>query len=557
MLRRLEIENYGLIARAEIAFSDAATMFTGETGSGKTMIFGALAFALGARANADVVRRGSTRTVVTLAFEANDDLTKYFAESGFELDAGEEATILREMNESGKSSVRLNGRATTASNVREISGRIVEMVGQHEAQRLLDPAYHLDLLDRYGGDAALRARENVSDAYAQLTHSERALAALLEDEQKARERYADARYAQTEIEAAVIEVDEDRRLTERRRFLDNLEHIVASLRAAHEALAGDEGSSSAAFGAAGAALESIAAIDESLHEMAASAASLQAESSELAIRVARKLDDTEYDPAQVEAINARLDLLDGLKRKYGGTLESVLERARLSRSSVEEHELREERAGKLRAAVAAARALLDSRAAELTAIRKRSAVKLARAVASELKGLALDSACFDVALTALDRIGSDGAEKVELAFGANAGEPLRPLARVASGGELSRLLLAVVVVLASVRSPSALIFDEIDAGVGGATATAVGARVGRLARDGQVLCVTHLAQLATWADRHYLLEKHESKGATTISVREIEGDEERTAELARMLSGHGHDAALAHARSLLHRVAEA
>lgn len=555
MLRWLEISNYGLIERAEIQFSDGATIFTGETGSGKTMLLGAIAFALGARASADVVRRGAGKASVTLAFEPNASLLSRFDADGFEIDPGEEATIVREVTDAGKSSVRVNGRACTAGYVREIADHVAEIVGQHEAQRLLTPAYHLELLDRYAGTAAEQAKAAVSLAHEVHADRVRALAALQGDERKALERYEDAAFAVNEIEGAAPHVGEDDRLTERRRYLDNVERIASALRAAHEALGGDDESATSALGAASVALSGIANIGGNLREMSERATALQSEASELATQISRELDVTEFDPAELETINARLDALDRLKRKYGASIERVLEHADQLRSVVRDFESRDERTAELSAEVAVARRELENAAAELTKLRAQAAKKFAKGVVEELKDLALASARFDVAFTTLAAISADGAETAEFVFAANAGEAVRPLIRVASGGELSRVLLAIVVALAGNRERTALVFDEIDAGIGGATATAVGVRLGQLAREGQVVCVTHLAQLATWADLHYVLDKTEARGATTISVREISGDDQRTGELARMLSGESHDEALAHARTLLRAVA--
>ncbi|HEV7179823.1 MAG TPA: DNA repair protein RecN [Candidatus Baltobacteraceae bacterium] len=555
MLARLEIENYGLIDRAQIAFAEGATMFTGETGSGKTMILGALAFALGARASAEIVRRGAAKATVTLAFEPDAALSELLAGAGFELDAGEEATIVREMTEGGKSNVRVNGRASTASSVRDFAHRIGEIIGQHEAQRLLAPAYHLELLDRFAGTAAEQARQAVAVSYAQAAQCERDLAALQGDEEKARARYDDARFARDEIENTAPAPGEDAHLGERRRYLDNVERIAGALRAAHEALTGDDGSANGAFGIASVALDGIAEISADLREMASQAAALQSESTELAVRISREIDATEFNSDELESINARLDLLDRLKRKYGGTLERVLDHLERSRAIASDYESRGERSAEMHAAAIQARERLASEAAVLTRLRTAAAKDLARAVRDELKDLALLSARFEVAIVRLERVGPDGAESAEFTFAANTGEPLRPLSRVASGGELSRVLLALVVALAAVRERNALVFDEIDTGIGGTTATAVGARLGRLARAGQIVCVTHLAQLAAWADRHYLLEKRETASETTIAVREISDDAQRAAELARMLSGESHDVALEHARTLLRQTA--
>lgn len=552
MLRQLLIESYGLIERADVEFAGGATIFTGETGSGKTMLIGALDFALGARAGGDVVRRGARRALVTLVVDADDALRERLAADGFELDPGEAATIAREMTEAGRSTLRVNGRASTAAYVREIRDAIAEIVGQHEAQRLLSAAYHLELLDRFAGERALVLRADVANAYARVEAASAALARLTLDERRERERYDDAAFAAEEIESARLESDEPERLAERRGFLDNVERIATALHAARESLAAEERGVTTALGAAAGALASVERFDPSLHEMAQRAAALQSEAVELAADVARALERAEYDPAELDAINARLELIDRLKRKYGATMERIAAAARAAREIVDEYEGRDRRAATLEAEAAAANRELQTAAASLTALRTRAAAALRKRIVAEFAELALGSGRFDVAIEALERIGPQGAERVEFLFAANAGEPARSLLRVASGGELSRVLLALVVALAGAREAgSTLVFDEIDAGIGGATATAVGARIGALAKHGEVVCVTHLAQLATWADRHYVLDKLEAKKETTIVVRPIETRKDREAEIARMLSGESHDAALRHARALL------
>ena len=553
MLSSLEIENYGLIETARIEFASGATIFTGETGSGKTMLLGALGFALGARAGTDAVRRGASKALVTLAFEPNDALRARLAADGFELDPGELATIAREMSDAGRSSLRLNGRAATAAYVRDVAEAIVEIVGQHEAQRLLVPAYHRRLLDGFAGPPALRARDAVARAYAALEERTAELVRLQGDELQARARFDDAQFALREIESVRPEPGEIERHRERRLYLDNVQRIAGALARAHEALAGENGAIEA-FGNAGAALTSLSDIGPRFAAMAETAAALQSQTNDLAAGVAGELDTGDVDPAELDAVNARLDALERLERKYGGSVEAALAHAQSARAAVEAFEGRDRREAGLKIEVEAARAELDAAAKSLAALRRKAASALVKRVAAELPELALGAGRFDVSFEALERIGADGGDRVEFLFAANAGEPARALTRVASGGELSRLLLALIVVLANARDDAAaLVFDEIDTGIGGATGTAVGARIGRLAREGQVVCVTHLAQLATWADRHYVLEKTERKDATTISVREISAAGERTEELARMLSGEKHDVALKHARALLQR----
>jgi DNA repair protein RecN (Recombination protein N) len=553
-LKKLLIENYGLIDRAEIEFADGATIFTGETGTGKTMLVGALSFALGARADAEAVGRGAEKASVTLTIDPDEALLVRLNEDGFALDPGEEATILREITRAGKSSLRLCGRPSTASHLREIATHVADVVGQHEAQHLLSPAYHLTLMDRFAGRRALELRAAVEAAYDEAGELRAKLVEARAREQSALSRYEDARFALDEIVATAPQPGEDERLNARRRYLDNVERVALSLRSAKEALGADEMSASSALGVATSALQSIASVTPELGAMAAQTGALQSEVNELAASISGALEATEYDPAELEQINERLDALDRLKRKYGGTIEAAIAHAAESERVVADYEQRGERDAELAGALSQAEQRLSQLADDLSAVRKKAARALEKRVREEFSDLALGSGTFEAVLEPLQQISRSGGERAEFTFSANAGETPRPLARVASGGELSRVLLALVVSLSQARDRDTLVFDEIDAGVGGATAVAVGSRIGRLARDGQVVCVTHLAQIATWAQRHYVLEKVERRGATVIGVREVANKSERANEIARMLSGEPREAALRHARELLAQV---
>ncbi len=551
VLRRLRVRDFGLISSADVAFGEGANVFTGETGSGKTMLVGALSFALGARSDAGVVRKGSEKALVELAFEPDCTLLERLNEDGFDVEPGEDVAIIREMSAAGKSSLRFCGRTVTAGFVREVAASIVEIVGQHEAQRLLSASYHLDVLDRFAGEKAAEARDGVARWHARAAEARDALEAHDARQQDALERLEQAQYAFDEIARAAPELGEDERLTMRRRYLDNVERVALALRAAHQAIAADDVSAVTALGSTAASLASVAGVSSELDAIGEQVAALQSESNDVATAIARALESAEYDPAELESINARLDLLDGLKRKYGSSLERVIAHAADAERLLSETEHRDERTAELRAALAEARRELSVNAERLGKLRRSAAAKLEKRVLAEFADLALGSGSFSVAFETLAEPGRNGSERVEFLFSANAGEAARPLARIVSGGELSRVLLALVVALAEARDGTTLVFDEVDAGIGGATAAAVGARLGKLARGAQILCVTHLAQLATWAERHYVLEKEERKGATTIGVREIAGIKERTSEIARMLSGESHDAALRHARELL------
>jgi DNA repair protein RecN (Recombination protein N) len=550
-LRRCTIEDFGLIRGAEVRFADGLSAFTGETGSGKTMVLGALKFVLGERASPDLVRSGAQRARVTLEFEPDAAARTLFANEGFELEPDEDAIVVRELAAGGKSSARVNGRAATSAQLRTIAETLVDFVGQHEHQRLLSAAYQGDVLDRYAGDDALALRERVTIGHTKLGALETALHELETNAGRFEAEAEDARFALGEIDAARLsDDDEETGLRERRDYLANAERIAFALRTARDALSERDGAAVETLGAAAAALNGVADYGQELARLGASLAAMQSDAGEIAVAVARELDRAEYDPAEAETIGQRLDVLDRLKRRHGGSIGAVLAARERLAEQLDAVDNRDERLAALRAERATVGAGLAADAARLTAVRAAAARAFEGAVNAELPALALRGARFAVPFETLASPGPRGAETASFAFSANAGEPLRPLARVASGGELSRVLLAVVVALADKRDASTLVFDEIDAGIGGAAAQAVAARLGALAAATQVVCVTHLAQIAAWADRQFTLRKAEARGATRIEVVELDRAADVRSELARMLSGSATRAALDHADQL-------
>ncbi|GAC1530898.1 MAG: DNA repair protein RecN [Vulcanimicrobiaceae bacterium] len=552
-LSRLEIEDFALIARASLDFADGFTVCSGETGSGKTMLLGSLAFVLGERSSADIVRAGSARARVTLALDVDANLREHLDAAGFDGD-DDTAILVREMLPTGKSSARINGRLATSAQLRAVGEQILEAVGQHEQQRLLSRAYQLDVLDAFAGDDALVRRVAVGAAYRRVVEAEAALEELTGDVGRALAELEFARFAAREIDEAAIAPGEDVAVRERRDYLANVERIAAALATAHEALAGSDAGAIEALGVASSALAGIARFGAPLASLAERLATLQSDANDGAIALAREIDGTERDGDELETATARLALLDGLKKKYGGSLDAVLAtRARLDETIARE-DARDDREAALRAALETARVDLEGDARALSALRRSAASTFETRVASELAALAMPAARFAIVIEAVEHIGPSGRDIVDFALSPNPGEPVRPLARAASGGELSRVLLALVVVLADRRERTALVFDEIDAGIGGATATAVGARIGALARASQVLCVTHLAQIASWADRHYALRKREHAGATVVEIVELGRDRAVLEEIARMLAGDTADVALEHAQTLVRDV---
>ena len=551
-LLRLQIDDFGLIARADVRFDDGLTVLSGETGSGKTMLLGALEFVLGARTGADAIRTGAERARVALEVELDAPALAGLRETGIEAEKGETLVVTRELARAGRSSARINGVAVASAQLRDLGDLLIDLVGQHEQQRLLAPAYHLDLVDRFGGSLLAASRERVASLHAKHAALVSELGALTEDENRIAAEFEFAEFARDEIAAAAPQPGEDERLRERRDYLANTGKIADAVQAAHDALAREDGAEDA-LGAAAAGLGAIARFDAELEGIAQSLGALQAETNEIAIRLARALEATEFEPEELEITGERLALLERLKKKYGGTIEAVLAARERFEAQVDRHSNRDEIRRELEVRRDDAARDLGTEGEVLTGLRMDAAHALEAAVEAELAALAMPAARLTVGFVPVDPVGPDGAERGEFLLAPNPGEPARPLAKSASGGELSRVLLALVVAIADRRERRTLVFDEIDAGIGGATANAVGARLGRLARTSQVLCVTHLAQIAAWGDLHYSLRKTEDARTTNVGVVELDA-QARLEEIARMLSGNTRGVSLDHAAEMLRDV---
>jgi DNA repair protein RecN (Recombination protein N) len=548
-LLRLTIDDVGLIPHAEVAFGGGFTAFTGETGSGKTMLLGALDAALGERFERDLVRGDRSRIVLELI--PDDGLRACLHDFGMTLDDDDDVVIVREIAAGGRGTIRINGVAVSASQLREVGERIADTVGQGEAQRLLAPSYARDLIDRFGGAevAALKAelRERFERRRGLLDECD----GLRGDDARAAAEREHARFALTEIDAAAMADDgEDERLRERRDVLTHAERITGGIARAQAALE-DEGGAIDALGEAMRAIAALAQFGSPFASLGERAAGLQAESTQLASELARAAEAIEADPAELEQINARLAALDTLKRKYGGTLAAVRTARERFAALVDADAGRDDRLRQLDREIAQLDAAIAADAAALHGRRVAAARDCEERVAGELHALAMPAARFSVAIEPRAEIAAHGGDRIEFRFSANPGEAERPLAKVVSGGERSRVLLAIVVVLADGSDGRAFVFDEIDAGIGGATAAAVGARLARLAQVAQVACVTHLAQIAVWAQAHYALRKGGDGESTVIDVIRLDDPASRRAEIARMLAGNVTPISLQHAAALI------
>jgi DNA repair protein RecN (Recombination protein N) len=565
MLAELRIRDLGVIDDARLEVSAGLNVLTGETGAGKTMVVDALALLLGGRADPGAVRAGRPAALVEGRLRTGDDrqVAAALASAGVDDEDGE-VVVARQVLVEGRSRAQLQGRMATVAAVADIIRPLVEVHGQHEFQDLLRPGVQRDLLDRYAGEAVLVPRSAFAAGWRRL----RAVTRELDDltaRTREREREIDLlRHQLDEIDAAQVRVGESAELTAEAERLANAEALQQAAALAHQLLEDDEDTGAAtALGAAARAVHGPGGHDRALAELAGRAQSLAAEVGDLASSLRAYAEAVLVDPGRLEEVNLRMALLRDLERKYGDGEEAVLAFAGKAAARLAELEGGTLRSEALEAEAAELRHELAGTGAALTAARRQAADRLGEALRVELADLAMPSAQVVVAVEqdpdddGLEVGGrclaatEDGLDRVDIRLAAHPGAPLRPLGRAASGGELSRVMLALRVVLAGVDRTPTLVFDEVDAGVGGRTAAAVGRRLAQLARRHQVLVVTHLPQIAAHADRHFTVEKHSADGTTSTDLRLLD-DAGRVGELSRMLAGmEGSGLAQAHAEELL------
>jgi len=557
VLLELVVENYAVVERVRVQFHAGLNLLTGETGSGKSIVVDALGLVFGGRASADMVRSEAERARVAAIFEAPRDpaLLELLERAGAPVEDGE-LLIEREILAGGKSRAFLGNRPATVALLREIAPFLGDIHGQHEQQQLFASAAQLDSLDDFSGLG--NRRSEVSNLFQRWKSVEREIEQLNRSEQE-KLRMADLwSFQRKEIDAAALRPGEDAQLEQERVVLRNVAKLQENASSAYNALYEAEESVSSHLRTALRKLEDLAKIDGSLQKVAETLGAAAIGVDEASDAVRDYLDKLEADPKRLDEVEARLALIERLKRKYGSSLDDVLAFLEDVRARMKAVETAGERKIELERELGQASGAYAESAAALTKARKAGAEKLAKKVETELDALALESAVFriDVGKASWSE---DGADRVEFLISANAGEEPRALDKVASGGELSRIALALKTSLGHASSagtrvhavPRTLVFDEIDSGIGGSVAEAVGRRLKKLAVSNQVLCVTHLAQVAGFADHHYSVEKREVKGRTVAEIEELTGDA-RTREIGRMLSGQKVTAeALKHAEQLI------
>ena len=543
MLKSLRVRDLALIASADVSFGPGLNLLTGETGSGKSLVVDALTLSLGARASTDQVRHGSERALVESVFEISDvpAATSLLAEMGFEPES--ELVLSREIG--GRGASRLNGRPATPGQLRQLGRLLVDVHGQHEHQSLLDPDAQTRLLDSLAHAEPALAAVGAAHAAWQATLAKVADLERLRD-RGAREREF-GEWQLGELRRARLRAGEDQELAAERSLSRHAVRLAELTLGAREGLEAGDGPARAAT-----QVRAAAELDPRLAALAERLEATGEELRDVGEELRRYAEAIDADPVRLEAVESRLAELEAVKKRFGGSLEAAL--AELERLELELGD-GEDLADAITAAgrdVAARRQDLESGAATLTQLRRKAAERMSREVGVELAGLRLEGARFEVALEPRPELTPAGAEQALMRFSANPGEPLGPLARVASGGELARVMLAIKTVGAEADRLPTLVFDEVDAGIGGEAALQVGVRLAALGATKQVLVVTHLAQIAAFGDHHLVVEKTVgAQGRNLVRVRELDGAEGRAGELARMMSGSVTAKALARAHELL------
>lgn len=550
MLETLRIRNYALIEEVEVEFSPGFNVLTGETGAGKSIIVGALNLVLGARASSDVVRAGTDRAHIEALFRIGEPprrLAALLDEHDIALEDGG-LLVARVVNADGRSKAYCGGALVPLAVLAAVGDELVDLHGQHEHQSLLKLDRQLDLLDAFSGTEA--AAEAVARQVGQLRGMDAEILGLEADDRERARQIEFLEFELAEIDKANLTAGEEDELRSRRSLIANAEGIVQAATKAFGLLyESEDGATVQTLGGALLLLEDLAATDERFVPLAAQAREALAIVEAVADELRTYTDAPEFDPAELDQVNTRLSVIRDLQRKYGQTVEAVLAYADDARAQVAAFAHRDERLAILRVHREKVHREAMHAASVLSRKRQAGGKRLKKRVTEALQELGMKGAAFQVAFEAVP-LSRDGVDRVEFHLAANAGEKAKPLRQVASGGEVSRIMLALKAVFAEVDRIPTLIFDEIDAGVGGNVANRVAEKMAGLARARQILSITHLPQIAAVADAHFHVAKFEEKKRTRTTVTRVEGDG-RVEEIARLLDGATSALSLEHARALL------
>jgi len=537
VLKELSIKNFAIIEEVSVSFSDGLTVLTGETGAGKSIIIDAVHLLAGGRGSQEFIRHGAKKAELEGLFYIQDAHHPVFQKlQDVGIDVDEDSIILRrDINDHGKSVCRVNGKLVTIAILREIGGSLIDIHGQHESQELMDDRLHIYLLDQFSGNKLHQAKESYFGLFQKYSKLKKEMSAISNNEQQIAQRIDLYQYQINEIDAINLIEGEDEELQSERKKFQNYHKTFERISAAHEALNG-ESKGLDWIGNAMSELEDIASFDESYKEQAELVSNSFYALQELSYQLKSMMDESEFDEERLNVIEERLAAIQSLKRKYGNSIEEIL----LYRDKIGE-ELdglvnREERIQQRQKALDQIENDLEIEAKELTLYRKKAAKKLSEAILIQLRELYMEKATFEVVFKESANYDKNGKDDVSFYMSTNVGEPAKPISKIASGGELSRMMLALKSIFSKHQGITSIIFDEVDTGVSGRVAQAIAEKIANISRSSQVLCITHLPQVAAMADQQLLIEKEVMDHRTMTKLTEVTGDY-RVQELSRMMSG--------------------
>ena len=533
MLQLLHIENIAVIEEADITFDNGFNALTGETGAGKSIVIDALGAVLGQRTSRDLIRTGAAKSFVSAVF-TNVPALEVLAECGIETDDGE-LLLQREIGADGKNTCRVGGRPVTVAQLRKIGSALLNIHGQHDGQQLLDEEQHLAYLDSYG--RVVGELESYGERYAAMIETERKIHSHRMDEAEKERRLDSLRFQIRELEQAKLSPGEDEKLQERRTLLRNSERFMGAIQGALWCLSGgdDGGGAVSKLREAVGALSSARTLGEQFESMHNRLDALQSEAYDIAETLRDMQDAMEFSPHELDELESRIDQLYRLKKKYGATVEDMLAYLEKCREELDQITFSADIVLRLEKELGKQREKVMEAAKRLSALRRKSAAELEERIQDELRQLDMPKVRFAICFEE-KKPDATGIDEVRFLMSANVGEELRPINRVASGGELARIMLALKNVLAENEEIGTLVFDEVDTGVSGRAAQKVAEKLAQVSRKKQVLCVTHLPQLAAMADTHFSVEKGERDGRTFTRVEELDR-QRRKEELARLTGG--------------------
>lgn len=537
MLSLLHIENIAVIEQADIIFQPGFTVLTGETGAGKSIIIDSIGAIMGQRTSRELIRNGAKKGFVSAVFDdITPELQCEIENLGLEGEDPSSLHIQRELTAAGRSICRVNMRPVAASVLRQLSPFLINIHGQHDGQKLMQEEFHIEFLDRFCGAAQLL--EQYRPLYNRLYELRRQIRELDHSEQERAQRIDMLRYQFDEIAAADLHIGEEEELKNRKQFFDNSGKMAYSLQTANRLLSGDEGNdgASALLSQAAEALSEVSSFSDELSALYQKANEINYLAEDLSEAVAILSLNSDFSEAERDAVEERLDVIYRLKRKYGTNIQEILAYCDSAASELEilenSEDQKEQLVSEYRETLEDARAV----AAELSELRRTAAKTLERQIVEQLYDLNMEKVRLAIAVEPQAKLNANGMDTVKFLLSTNPGEPLKSLTKIASGGELSRIMLAIKNVLASAEDVGTWIFDEIDTGVSGRAAQKIAQKLANISRSKQTLCVTHLPQLAAMGDHHLLIEKSSTADQTFTSVEPI-ADGDRTGELARMISG--------------------